>query len=37
MVMLRTPEGWRGREGELLPPTHTSQYNQLVQRALPIV
>lgn len=30
----------RGMErngGRILPPTHTSQYNQLAQRAVPIV
>lgn len=34
MVMLRTPEEWRGMEAEILPPIHTSEYNQ---RAVPLV
>lgn len=35
MMMIRTPEGWRGIEVEILPPIHTSKYNQLAQRAVP--
>lgn len=35
MMMIRTPEGWRGIEVEILPPIHTSKYNQLAQRPVP--